>query len=181
MSAEYRWRKSVPPVFPLRVLYCFQPRAIGHQPSRLFFILLVVILWLVRLDVKWLLIRHYIESKNPREDQYSINHSFGVGLSGHWVNERMHQRRDQQQLHHPGRGQSAPWFYPFAFTAKWPISRPVIAAVLSAFSFNRLVSRNAWNPLLLVIIPDKTNYLTVAFNADFVFGQFNCSHNFLVH
>jgi hypothetical protein len=39
----------------------------------------------VRLDVKWLLIRHYIESKNPREDQYSINHCFGVG--DHLFNE----------------------------------------------------------------------------------------------
>ena len=41
----------------------------------------------MRLDVKWLLIRHYIESKNPREDQYSINHGFGACLRGHLVNE----------------------------------------------------------------------------------------------
>jgi hypothetical protein len=34
----------------------------------------------VRLDVKWLLIRHYIESKNPREDQYSINHGLELGI-----------------------------------------------------------------------------------------------------
>ena len=40
---------------------------------------------MVRLDIKWLLIRHYIESKNPREDQYSVNHSFGVG--DHLFNE----------------------------------------------------------------------------------------------
>ena len=39
------------------------------------------------LDVKWLLIRHCIESKNPREDQYSINHNFGVGSGGHLFNE----------------------------------------------------------------------------------------------
>ena len=38
-------------------------------------------------DVKWLLIRHYIESKNPREDQYGINHCFGVGSGGHLFNE----------------------------------------------------------------------------------------------
>ena len=41
----------------------------------------------MRLDVKWLLIRHCIESKNPRKDQYSINHGFGIGLSGHLVDE----------------------------------------------------------------------------------------------
>ena len=41
----------------------------------------------MRLDVKWLLIRHYIESKNPREDQYSVNHGFGVG--DHLFNEHL--------------------------------------------------------------------------------------------
>ena len=42
----------------------------------------------MRLDVKWLLICHNIESKNPREDQYGINHGFGVGLSGHLPNKQ---------------------------------------------------------------------------------------------
>ena len=40
---------------------------------------------MVRLDVKWLLVRHYIESKNPREDQYSVNNGSGVG--DHLFNE----------------------------------------------------------------------------------------------
>ena len=71
---------TTPPAFPLRVLYCFQPRAIGHQDSRLLFILLVIVLSLVLLDVKWLLISHYIESKNPREDQYSVNHGLVLVL-----------------------------------------------------------------------------------------------------
>ena len=41
----------------------------------------------MRLDVKWLLIRNCIESKNPRKNQYSINREFAIGLSGHFVDE----------------------------------------------------------------------------------------------
>jgi hypothetical protein len=41
----------------------------------------------VCLDAKWPLISHCIESKNPREDQYGINHCFGVGLRDHLLNE----------------------------------------------------------------------------------------------
>ena len=51
------------------------------------FIFLVMVLLLVHLDAKWPLIRHCIESKNPREDQYRINHSFDVGLSGYLVDQ----------------------------------------------------------------------------------------------
>jgi hypothetical protein len=42
----------------------------------------------VHLDAKWPLIRHCIESKNLREDQYRINHSFDVGLSGYLVDQQ---------------------------------------------------------------------------------------------
>ena len=41
----------------------------------------------MRLDVKWLLIRHYIQSKNPGEDYYSINHGFSVNSEGYLFNE----------------------------------------------------------------------------------------------
>ena len=41
----------------------------------------------MHLDVKWLLIRYYIESKNPREDQYGINHGFSVSSEGYLFNE----------------------------------------------------------------------------------------------
>ena len=78
---------TTPLAFPLWVLYCFQPPCYGNHISRLLFILLVVILWLLHLDVKWLLICYCIESKNPREDQYSINHGFCACLRGHLANE----------------------------------------------------------------------------------------------
>jgi hypothetical protein len=41
----------------------------------------------VHLDIKWLLISHYIESKDPREDQYSINHGFGINSGDHLFDE----------------------------------------------------------------------------------------------
>ena len=43
----------------------------------------------MHLGVNWLLISHYIESKNPREDQYSINHCFGVGLISYLVDQQI--------------------------------------------------------------------------------------------
>ena len=35
MHAQIEDDRVIPPAFPLRVLYCFQPRVIGHETSRL--------------------------------------------------------------------------------------------------------------------------------------------------
>ena len=43
----------------------------------------------MHVDAKWLLIRHCIQSKNPREDQCCINYSFGVGLSVYLVDQKI--------------------------------------------------------------------------------------------
>ena len=56
----------------------------------------------MHLGVKWLLISHYIESKNPREDQYSVNHSFGVGSGDHLFDEHTIADINQNYITHSG-------------------------------------------------------------------------------
>ena len=75
-----------PLLFSCGFCIALSPRKTGIR-LRDFYLFLVVVLWFVYFDSKWPLICHYIESKNPREDQYSINHSFGIGLSGHFIDE----------------------------------------------------------------------------------------------
>ena len=93
---------AAPLAFLLRVLCCLQPWAMGYQAFCFYFFVLVVVLRLLRLDVKWLLIRHYIESKNPREDQHGINHCFGVGLRGHLLNEQTMAEINHNHITHVG-------------------------------------------------------------------------------
>ena len=131
--------------------------------------------------VKWLLIRHCIESKNPREDQYSINHGFGfgVGLRGHSLNELTIAQINSNYIPQAGDNQCP------ALTRLHiqPNDQQEVPQLLMGVALYRsgLVLRDAWGPLLHVLIPDETDRLTVAFNSDFMFDQFICSHNFLMH
>ena len=69
---------------------------------------LVVVLWFVCFDAKWPLISHCVESKNPREDQYGINHCFGVGLRGHLLNEQIIAQINHNHITHAGGKQCPP-------------------------------------------------------------------------
>ena len=84
--SEDRWRESTPLVL-LKGFVMRSAPVLWESDFATSIYFLVVVLWFVCFDAKWPLISHCIESKNPREDQYGINHCFGVGLRGHSLNE----------------------------------------------------------------------------------------------